>query len=112
MTMIRDINRERRKAGIVFAAGFATVALGVFLSQLSKGFIFLAVGGIGGLFVGLIQLGTGIRCPKCRGSLGYGAALSSKLRFCPFCGVCFDTLAEEKAEPSAGGNAAAPRASA
>jgi len=110
ITMIRNINRERKRAGIVFAVGALILAIGIAGSQYHKGFVVLVCIGFIPLFGGLIHLGMGIRCPKCRGSLGYGAALSTKLRFCPFCGVCFDTPAEERAEPSAGGNAALPRA--
>ena len=98
--LLRDINRERKRAGTVFAVGVVIVAGGIVCSQYHKVFVILIPLGFIPLFGGLIHLGMGIRCPKCRGSLGYGASLSSRLRFCPFCGVCFDSPSGQESKPS------------
>jgi len=105
MTLRDVINRRRRKSGIVMLIGFALFGFGgvaasahsQFLGLSAIGFVLFA----GGFFHQLY----GIRCPRCAGRIGFALntfgnvfAVPSKFRFCPFCGISFDTQQTDATE--------------
>ena len=96
---IRDaIVRQQRRGMLISLAGFALIVLGIvwgggqhpWLTLVIPGFVAFAAGAVHQLFL--------IRCPSCRGALGFAMShpsspfsVSPKIRFCPFCGVSLDT---------------------
>ena len=108
MTIRDAINRQKRRAALVTYGGFALFAAPLLLSTVFRGIPeIIAAPGFVLVMAGVITMLFVIRCPKCRGSIGYAVSypgtpwsVSKKIRFCPFCGVPFDSEIEVFAEPS------------
>jgi hypothetical protein len=111
MKIREELNKTRKTvflfsflSWILFAA--ATVLTGTYKSDSLHTFLLAPLGF--SLFI-LIPFGlfaftvlysfVGIRCPKCKGGLGYalnwpwapGFSVSERIKFCPFCGVDLDS---------------------
>jgi len=98
MTLRELIVRQKRIAGIVTYAGLAWSAAAMSLSGLQPPWVFVAAPGILAFFAGTFYLGFFLRCPRCRGAIGYAVnylsspfSISRRIRFCPFCGVALDS---------------------
>src|SRR5438309_3070429 len=96
---IRDyLRREKRRYAAVVNLGVLIFIGGAIAGASGSGLLALAlvaftVCGLGGLF-----LWSCVRCPDCRGrlgpvlrSVGSPITIPASLRFCPFCGVGFDS---------------------
>jgi|GEM_PF-1287460 len=97
MTIRDEINKKKRKAAIIMYSGFIFFILGCLLSIHNSFIVPFTFFGLLLAFLGIELYLTGIRCPQCRGNLGYSVysgnpfILSSKIRFCPFCAVALDS---------------------
>jgi len=105
MTLRELIARRKRKASIITYSGFALLALGMLLGATTGGppWLIIAIPGFVVFFSGTLYLLFFIRCPACRGAIGYTVSYSSgpfsifpKIRFCPLCGIALDSELEEK----------------
>src|SRR6266849_7058553 len=105
MTVREFIARRKRKASLVTYSGFALLALGMLLGPGTGGppWLIIAIPGFVVFFAGTLYLVFFIRCPACRGAIGYTVSyasspfsISRKIRFCPFCGIAVDSKLQEK----------------
>src|SRR5438552_18112755 len=94
MTLRKAIIRRKRIAAIVTYAGLAWFVAGMALSGAQPPWLFVAFPGFGICFAGTFYLLFLLRCPRCRGPIGYTVSylgnpfsISRRIRFCPFCGV-------------------------
>jgi hypothetical protein len=96
---IREIiNTQKRKAVIAMVLGMAAFAVSLVISVVYKVMFSVAFVGFAIAMGAITFLEFGLRCPHCRGRIGYAVnypgsplAISSKIRFCPFCGVSLDS---------------------
>ena len=101
MKIREKLNRTRKKifflgfiSWILFAAGIVLLAL-----QKNDEFPILILIPFGLFMFMCFYSMFGIRCPKCKGMLGYALSwpvgkwfsISEKIKFCQFCGVAFDS---------------------
>jgi hypothetical protein len=100
MTVRRLIARRKRQASIVAYSGFALFALGMLLGA-GEPWLTVAIPGFAVFFAATVYLLLFLRCPACRGSIGYTVnypsgpfSVSRKIRFCPFCGIPLDSELE------------------
>ena len=99
MTIRSQINAVRRKTLVFTWSAFLLFIIGLFLSQAYPVFISIGVLGFLGFMSGVFFLLFGIRCPQCKGQIGYAIiwppgrlfTISKKIKFCPFCGVDIDS---------------------
>ena len=71
------------------------------LSGAEPPWLFIAFPGFVVFFAGTLYLLFFLRCPRCRGAIGYVVtylsgpfSISRRIRFCPFCGVALDSELE------------------
>ncbi|MFH0801870.1 MAG: hypothetical protein V2A78_05720 [bacterium] len=104
MTIRDKLNSQLRWADGILLLSIFLVALSGFLSELFRPFFYYVIAlpaASVSFIVAFIYLINGIRCPKCKSSVG-NAAFSiggwfrgtGKMKFCPFCGVDIDTEIE------------------
>ena len=101
MTLRESIVRRKRKGAIVTYLGLAWFLAWMALSGAEPPWLFVAFPGIAVFFAGTCYLVFFLRCPNCRGRIGYTVSymsspfsVSRKIRFCPFCGVALDSELE------------------
>lgn len=102
MTARDSINGRKRKAAIISYIGWAVFVVGLFLTiQKDSMWPLCALGGAV-LAGGTLYMLYGLRCPHCQKRLGLiigpsGSPFSMRrdVRFCPLCGVAFDTQLDE-----------------
>ena len=97
MTVRELIATRKRKASIVAYSGFALFALGMVLDA-GEPWFSVALPGFAVFFAATVYLLLFLRCPACRGPIGYTVnhpsgpfSVSRKIRFCPFCGIPLDS---------------------
>ena len=96
---IREIiNTQKRKAVITLVLGMTAFAVSLVISVVYNVMFYVAFIGVAIAMAAITFLEFGLRCPHCRGCIGYAVnypgsplAISSKIRFCPFCGVSLDS---------------------
>ena len=96
---IREIiNTQKRRAVLAMFLGMAAFAVCLVISAVYKVMFSVAFIGFAIAMGAITFLEFGLRCPHCRGRIGYALnypgnplAISSKIRFCPFCGVSLDS---------------------
>ena len=96
---IREIiNTQKRKAVIAVFSGMAVFTIGLFISSVYTIMSYVALVGFATAMGAITFLEFGLSCPKCRARIGCAVnypgrplAVSSKIRFCPFCGVSLDS---------------------
>lgn len=99
MTLRESISKRKRTAAIVTYLGFAwsVVCMALSESQIPSLWFYMAIPGLASSFVGTLYLTLLLRCPNCRGRIGYALnygspfSVSPKIRFCPLCGVALDS---------------------
>jgi hypothetical protein len=104
MTVREVIAKRKRMASIVAYSGLALFLLGMLLGAGEPPWLFLAIPGFAVFFAGTLYLLLFLRCPSCRGAIGYTVShlsgpfsISRKIQFCPFCGIALDAeLADKK----------------
>jgi hypothetical protein len=102
MTLRESIVRRKRTVAIVTYLGFGWCLAWMVLSGAEPPWLFFVVfPGFAAFFAGTWYLMFGLRCPRCRGRIGYTVSymsspfsVSRKIRFCPFCGVALDSELE------------------
>ncbi len=102
MTVRGLIAGRKRRATIVAYSGFALFALGMLLGAEGTTWLIVAIPGFAVFLAGTLYVLFFLRCPACRGAIGYTVSYSSwpfsispKIRFCPFCGIALDSELEE-----------------
>ena len=103
MTVREVIARRKRTASIVAYSGFALFVLGMLLGAGGPPWVVVAIPGFAIFFGGTLYLLFFLRCPVCRGAIGYTVSylsspfsISRRIRFCPFCGIALDSQLEDK----------------
>jgi len=98
MNIREMINSQKRKAVIAMSSGMAVFAVSLIISTAYTIMFSVALIGFAISMGAITFLEFGISCPQCRGRIGCainypGSPLdiSSKIRFCPFCGVSLDS---------------------
>ena len=101
MTLREVIVKRKRIGAIVTYLGFAWFVAWMALSGAQPPWLFVAFPGFAVFFAGTWYLLFFLRCPRCRGRIGYTVgypsnpfSISRKIRFCPFCGVALDSELE------------------
>ncbi len=108
MTARAIIDKRLRKTMMAMFGGFAVFFIGMIVHfwTNASGPPIPSLVGFGVSFVSIIYALLGIRCPHCKTILGYIAmykgvfipdsifSMSKKIKYCPFCGVSFDTEIE------------------
>ncbi len=109
MTIRDKIQVARRKAGIAAMIGWLVCLLGMPLTLFgSQVFLLVSIPGVLVCAAGVLYILFGIRCPQCRGPLGYAISyppkgffsISERIRFCQFCGVELDSELPEEQDPT------------
>ena len=97
MTVRESLTQKKRPPMIIFFAGLIVFGLGLSLTEFGGRITIVALAGFVMAFGALVYLLMGLSCPKCKGRLGqlimscgWSFRISSKLKFCPYCGVQFD----------------------
>jgi hypothetical protein len=92
------INTQKRKAVIAMVLGMAAFTVSLIISTVYTVMFSVAFIGFAIAMGAIIFLEFGLSCPHCRGRIGCAAnypgsplAVSSKIRYCPFCGVSLDS---------------------
>jgi hypothetical protein len=92
------INGQKRKAVIALSSGMAVFVVSLLISTVYTAMFFVAMIGFAVAMGGITFLEFGLSCPQCRGRIGYAVnypgsplTVSSKICFCPFCGVSLDS---------------------
>ncbi len=96
---IREIiNTQKRKAVIAMVSGMAVFLVSLIISPDYTVMSYVALAGFAVAMGAITFLELGLSCPQCRGRIGCAVnypgrplAVSSKIRFCPFCGVSLDS---------------------
>jgi|SRR5882724_2246107 len=103
MTLRESIARQKRIGAIVTYVAFAVCVVAMVLSVAKRPGLFVAVLGFSVSAAGLFYLRFFVRCPRCRGEIGYVVStlsspfsISRRIRFCPFCGVALDSEVETR----------------
>jgi len=98
MNIREMINTQKRKAVIALSSGMALFAISLIISMVYTIMFSVALIGFAIAMGAITFLDFGISCPECRGRIGCAVnypgsplAISSKIRFCPFCGVSLDS---------------------
>jgi|SRR5215467_9713448 len=101
MTLRESIARRKRTGAIVTYMGLAWFVAWMALSNAKPLWLLVAFPGFIVCLAGTWYLLFLLRCPHCRGRIGYTVnymrspfSVSSKIRFCPFCGVALDSELE------------------
>lgn len=107
MTLRESIVRRKRMGAIVTHLGLAWFLAWMALSHAQPPWLFVAFPGFAVFLAGTWYLVFFLRCPRCRGRIGYTVSymsspfsVSRKIRFCPFCGVALDSELEVDRERS------------
>src|SRR5262245_43504282 len=97
MTLRQAISRQQHIGATLTYGGVAWVTVVLGLSNADPPWAFLAIPGIVAFIAGTLYQLFFVRCPRCRGRLGQIIgpsaglfSISSKVRFCPLCGVALD----------------------
>ena len=104
MTIRSQINAVRCRIFVFTYSAFLLYTIGLFLSQVYPVFISIVVLGSLGFMAGVFFLLFGIRCPRCKGNIGYAIiwppgglfTISKKIKFCPLCGVEIDSEIQKR----------------
>ena len=96
---IREIiDTQKRKATIAVFSGMAIFTISLFMSSAYAVMSYMALIGFATAMGAITFLEFGLSCPHCRARIGCALnypgrplAVSSKIRFCPFCGVSLDS---------------------
>jgi hypothetical protein len=103
MTIRSQISRKKRRALTSGYSGMALFFLGIILLHESGWPLILMVIGFGVAAVSLLYAFWRIRCPNCKGNIGFVAmyygtpfSLSKRIKFCPFCGIDIDIELKEQ----------------
>src|SRR5258705_7986041 len=103
MTLRESIARRKRIAAIVAYVAFVVCVAAMVLSGAKPPGLFVAVSGFGVFAAGMFYLRFFVRCPRCRGEIGYvvstlstPVSISRGIRFFPFCGVALDSELETR----------------
>jgi hypothetical protein len=98
MTIRSQLSSKKRRAMIIAYSGLAFFILGMIISDKTGGLPVVPFVGFVVFFVSLMYLMWGVRCPNCKGNLGYLAmycgtpfSVSNKIKYCWFCGIDIDT---------------------
>ena len=98
MTVRDELNRRKRKAGIIAYSGLAILIISVLALGGGHGISPFALAGFAVFAGGILYLLWGVRCPTCRGAIGLVTSnlsspfsISRQVKFCPFCGVVLDS---------------------
>ena|SRR5437667_11937451 len=101
MTLRESIVRRKRIGAIVTYLGLAWFVGWMALSGAQPLWLVVAFPGFVVFFAGTWYLLFFLRCPRCRGRIGYTVSypsgplsVSRRIRFCPFCGVALDSELE------------------
>jgi hypothetical protein len=101
MTLREAIVRRKRVAAIVTYAALGWFVAAMALSGGEPPWLFVAFPGFAVFLAGTFYLFFFLRCPRCRGAIGYTVShlsgpfsVSRRIRFCPFCGVALDSELE------------------
>jgi hypothetical protein len=105
MTIRTKISKKKRNLLIIGYSGFAFFAIGMIFNDKSGSLPVLPLIGFAVFFVSMFYAFWGIRCPRCRGNLGYIVmyfsspfSISKKIKYCPFCGIDLDTELKKENE--------------
>ncbi len=100
MTIRSQLSRKKRRTIIPAYSGLAFFILGMLVGIISDKTGHVPIVPFIGLFFfsgSMIYLFWRVRCPNCKGNLGYVAmyygtpfSVSKKIKFCPFCGISID----------------------
>jgi hypothetical protein len=92
------INIQKRKAVIAMSSGMVVFAVSLVISTVYTVMFSVAFIGFAIAMGAITFLEFGLSCPQCQGRIGCAVnypsmplAVSSKIRFCPFCGVSLDS---------------------
>ena len=92
------INTQKRKAAIVLSSGMTVFAVSLIISTVYTFMFSVALIGFAVAMGAITFLEFGLSCPQCGGRIGCVVnypgsplAVSSKIHFCPFCGVSLDS---------------------
>jgi hypothetical protein len=103
MKIREKITIEKRKMDIFLYASIIACVPG-FIVQNSLTIVLGLIGCV--VFMVCLIFGyRSIRCPHCQGRIGYAISssvpfkVSSKIHYCPFCGISIDSDIEENKEP-------------
>lgn len=98
MTIRSELRKKKRNALAIGYAGFAFFVVGIIICDKSRSFPFFPFAGFAVFLIATLYVMWGIRCPRCRGNIGYVImyfsspfAISKKIKYCPYCGVDIDT---------------------
>ena len=98
MNVREMINTQKRKAVIAMSSGMVVFAISLIISTVYTIMFSVALIGFAIAMGAITFLEFGISCPECRGRIGCAVnypgsplAVSSKIRFCPFCGVSLES---------------------
>ena len=103
MTYRKILDQSRkRKLGVAYSAWIVGV-VGIILMKIHPSLEIVSIVAVLVFLAALFLVFFGTRCPKCGGSIGYSInwppsglfSMSKKVRFCPLCGVDFDTESEQ-----------------
>jgi len=106
MNLRSQIDAAKAKAVDVSLLGLLPYVAGLSLVFLDTRFAILIIAGVIIIIYGVVLYYGGVRCPRCRRGLGWAAGwppskphkIPKSFRFCPFCGVDFDSDCEEDDE--------------
>ena len=106
MTIRTFLNRRVWRVKAAYTAAFALCFLGVLVAWVWPPAVFaVMLGFVAAVGVMVHAYFWGVLCPRCRGNLfmvtgqGGGWSVDRRVRFCPYCGVEFDSeLGEAEAD--------------
>jgi hypothetical protein len=104
MTLRDALTNRKRKAGIAAYSGFAIFAAAMALGGAERSWFLVGIAGFVLFCVSVIYLLFFLRCPACRGRIGYTVgysggpfSVSPKIRHCPYCGISLDAKVQKHA---------------
>jgi len=109
MTVRQFLNRRILPVVILMLACFVAFAAIGFIPTDSRSLGVWTLVPFAGFAACIVYLFYGVRCPRCRNQI-FGVAylprggyfrISAAVRFCPFCGLSFDTEVDQRGHPIA-----------
>jgi len=105
MTIREVINRRLRKLQTLSLACFLVFFGSIFVAQAQNRLWPITIVAFALFFGTTLYRFYGLRCPRCRGTIGMsitqsgaGFSVPQKFRFCPFCGVSLDAQCDATSE--------------
>jgi FtsH-binding integral membrane protein len=97
-TIRQKLTRKRRRLFSLMLLAFVVFATGMTLGTNNKAFILIGLLGFVAAMAAVLGLLFWIRCPLCKGNLGYALSwpatwdmsVSKQIKYCQFCGVSLD----------------------